>query len=113
MSRKYTTSVILVKFPTHTPKDILNGNHKQLRGGKGNAAHQQTTNFIYMITRPETGFTDRPRNIQYLVYIILPIMKIMYFGISIVLFVLNVRMQTNVSNQTTAISMRSIVTISQ
>ena len=51
----------LVKLPTHPPEDILNGNHKQLRGGKGNAAHQQTTNFMYMITRTEIGFTDRPR----------------------------------------------------
>ena len=33
----------LVRLPTHThnPEDILNGNHKQLRGGKGSAAHQQ------------------------------------------------------------------------
>ena len=43
----------LVKLPTTPPEDILNDNHKQLRGGKGSAAHQQTTNFIYMITRPE------------------------------------------------------------
>ena len=50
----------LVKLPTHTPEDILNGNHKQLHGGKRNTAHQQTTNFIYMITRPEIGFADRP-----------------------------------------------------
>ena len=50
----------LVKLPTHTPEDIFNGNHKQLRGGKGNAVHQQTTNFIYMITRPEIARrTDR------------------------------------------------------
>ena len=39
----------LVKLPTHTPEDILNGNHKQLRDGKGNAAHQETTNFIYCL----------------------------------------------------------------
>ena len=31
------------------PEDTLNGNHKQLRGGKENAAHQQTTNFIYCL----------------------------------------------------------------
>ena len=30
------------------PEDILNGNHKQLRDGKGNVAHQETTNFIYL-----------------------------------------------------------------
>ena len=38
---------------THVPPpdDTLNGNHKQLRGGKGNAAHQQTTNnFIQYCT---------------------------------------------------------------
>ena len=52
--------IILVKLPTAPLEDILNGNHKQLRGGKGNAAHQQTTNFIYMITRPEISRrTDR------------------------------------------------------
>ena len=45
-------------------EDILNGNHKQLHGGKGNDAHQQTTNLIYMITRTEIGFTDRPRGIR-------------------------------------------------
>ena len=50
----------LVKFLTRPPKDILIGNHKKLHGGKGNAAHQQTTNFIYMITRPEISQrTDR------------------------------------------------------
>ena len=54
--------IVLVKLPTHTPEDILNGNHKQLRGEKGNAAHQQTTNFIYMIIRTEIGFTDRPNS---------------------------------------------------
>ena len=47
-----------VKLPPHTPEDILNGNHKQLRGGKGNAAHQQTTIFLYIITRTEIGITD-------------------------------------------------------
>ena len=70
-----TPCSLLVKLPTHTPEDILNGNHKQLRGGKGNAAHQQTTNFIYMITRIEIGFTNRPQNIQNLVHTILPIRK--------------------------------------
>ena len=82
MSRKYTTSVILVKFPTHTPKDILNGNHKQLRDGKGNAAHQQTTNFIYMITRTDIGFTDRLMNVRNPANTILPIVKILYFGLT-------------------------------
>ena len=66
-----TPCSLLVKLPTHTPEDILNGNHKQLRGGKKNAAHQETTNFIYMITRPEIGFTDRPWNIQNPSYTIL------------------------------------------
>ena len=36
----------LVKLPTPPPEDILNSNHKQLRDGKGYAAHQETTNFI-------------------------------------------------------------------
>ena len=43
----------LVKLPTHTPKDILNGNNRQLRGRKGNAVHQETTNCVYMINRTE------------------------------------------------------------
>ena len=46
----FILDLILVKLPTHTPEDILNGDHKQFRNGKGNAAHQQTTNFIYMRT---------------------------------------------------------------
>ena len=32
----------LVRLPTHPPEDILNGNKRQLRGGKGNAAHQES-----------------------------------------------------------------------
>ena len=51
----------LVKLPI-LPRRILilNGNHKQLRDRKGNAAHQQTTNFIYMITRTKISRrTDR------------------------------------------------------
>ena len=43
----------LVKLLTHTPEDILDGNHKQLRSGKGNAVQQQTTKFIYMVTLRE------------------------------------------------------------
>ena len=42
------------------PEDILNENHKQMRGGKGNVAHQQPTNFIYIMTRTEIAQrTDR------------------------------------------------------
>ena len=49
----YFSSSSLVKLSTSPQEDILNGNCKQLRGGKGNAAQQETTNFIYMITRRE------------------------------------------------------------
>ena len=38
----------------------------------------RTTNLIYMITRQEIGFTDRPRNIQNLGQLILPIIEIEY-----------------------------------
>ena len=79
-------SYLLVKLPMPPPpsEDILNGNHKQLRGGKGNAMHQRTTNFAYMITRPEICIPkDRPRNIRNPTNTILPIMKILYFGLSI------------------------------
>ena len=55
--------VNLVKFPTQPPEDIFNANHKQLRGGKRNAVQQQTTNFTYMKTHTEIGFTDRSRYI--------------------------------------------------
>ena len=44
--KKTKKTALLVKLPP-PPEDILNGNHKQVRGEKGNAAHQQTTNFIY------------------------------------------------------------------
>ena len=65
-----------VKLPTHDPpEDILKGNHKQLSNRKGNAAYQETTNFMYMITRPKIGFTDRPRDIRSPTYTILPIQK--------------------------------------
>ena len=64
---------ILVKFPPpHTPEDIVNGNHKQLRDRKGNAAHQQTTTFIYDNSHGDSP-KDRPRNIQNLGKLILPI----------------------------------------
>ena len=52
---------------------------------------------------------DRPRNIRNPVYIILPIMKIIYFGLHIALFVSNIRVQTKASNQTITILIRSIV----
>ena len=111
-SPKVSCEEYLVKFPTLSPppEDILNGNHKQLHSGKGNAAHQQTTNFIYMITRPKVlSPKDRPRNIPNFENTILPTMKILYFGLCIALFVSNIREQTKVSNQTTTISFRSIV----
>ena len=57
----------LVKLPTPPSGEFLNGNHKQLRGGKENAAHQETTNLMYTITCPEIGFTDRPRDTNSLV----------------------------------------------
>ena len=77
----------LLKLPTPLPGDTLNGNHKQLRGGKGNVAHQETINFIHMITRTEIGFTDRPRVIQNFYNTILPIInyRILYFGLRTVL----------------------------
>ena len=54
-----------------------------VRGISFPAAQQQTTNFIYiMITRPEIWFMDRPQNIRNPGHIILPIMTIMYFGLS-------------------------------
>ena len=46
--------------------------------------HQHTTNFIYIITRTEIGFTDRPLNIRNFENTILPIMKILYFGLIII-----------------------------
>ena len=50
---------LLFDCPHTSPEDLFNGNCKQLRGGKGNAARQQP-NFINMITRPEISRrTDR------------------------------------------------------
>ena len=46
-----------------------------------------------MITRPEIGFTERPRDIRNLGQLILPTMKIFYFGLSIIL-VPNIRVPT-------------------
>ena len=42
---------VLVRLPTHPPEDIPNGNNRQLRGGKGNAAHQESIENMYMLTR--------------------------------------------------------------
>ena len=56
---------------------------------------------------------DRPWNIWNPSYTILPMSKIRYFGLSIALFVLNIRVQTKVSNQTTTISVSVIVTSNQ
>ena len=56
---------------------------------------------------------DRPRDILNLRKLILPIMTILYFGLSIALFVSNIRVQTKVSNQTTTILIRSIVTLTR
>ena len=107
--RGVTRKKKIVKLPTHPPEDIFNGNRKQLRGGKRDATRQQTTKCIYMITHTEIGFTNRPRNIQNFENTILtPDLKILYFGLSITLFISNIRAQTKVSNRTTTISIRSI-----
>ena len=91
--------LILVKLPTHLLEDILNGNNKQLRGGKGNGAHQKTTNFIYLHDNSHGNSPkDRPRHFRNPLHIILPIMKLLYFGLSIVLFVSNIRVQKNVDS---------------
>ena len=54
--------------------------------------------YTYTITRTDIGFADRPRDIQNLGQLILPIKKILYFGLSIVLFVSNIRVQKNVDS---------------
>ena len=86
----------------------------QLRGGKGNAAHQQTTNFIYMITCIEIhrvyGQTGKhSKSCQHNT----PDSKILYFGLSVTLFASDIRVQTKVSIRTTTISIRGIVMIGQ
>ena len=59
---KHNLMLFLVKSPTPSPEDIPNGNYKQLRSGKGNAAHQQTTTFIHDNSHGDSP-KDRPRNI--------------------------------------------------
>ena len=67
--------------------------------------------YTYMITHMEIGFIDRPQDIRNPVHTILPIIKMLYFGLHITLFVWNIRVQTKASNQTTTISIRSIVIV--
>ena len=59
---------------------------------------------------PGYSSKDRPRDIRNLGKLILPIMKLLYFGLSIASFVSNIRVPTQVLNQTTTILLISIVT---
>ena len=45
-------------------EDILNGNNRQLRGGKGNAAHQESIEIYTQLHAKSKGLrTDRPSRI--------------------------------------------------
>ena len=57
--------IFLVRLPPPPTEDILNGNHKQLRDGKGNAALQEPIETTNVTTWDEIECTDR----SYLGYI--------------------------------------------
>ena len=67
-------SVVLVKLPTH-PGGYSQWQSQTVARQEGNAAHQETTNFIYMITRTVIEFAGRPQDIQNFDNIILPMIK--------------------------------------
>ena len=110
-STSITPSLSLVKLPT-VPKRIVSMaiTNSCAAGRKMLRTRKQSILYTYMINCPKIGFTDRPRNIRNPGHIILPIMKILYFGLSIALFVSNIRAQRKLSNRTTTISIRGIVT---
>ena len=96
----------LVKLPTHTPEDILNGNNKPAgREMPRTRKHQfyihdnSPGDRVYgQTTRHSKSQQQNP-----------PDLKILYFGLSITWFVSNIRVQTKVLFQTTRISIRGIV----
>ena len=92
---------VLVRLPTPTPEDILNNNHKQLNSGKGYAVHQNNRSYIHDVLAGDRIYGQIAEHLKSRI-LNTPDSKILYFGLSITLFVSNIRVQTKVSIRTTS-----------